>query len=292
MTTTYSVWLKSRILVDVLVLAGLYTLRVLAGGVAADVPVSEWLLAFSGFLFISLAFVKRYAELLNLSNSGGSEARGRGYQVADLGLIESIGITSGLLAVLVFAMYINSEVVKQLYGASWPLWLICPLLLYWISRLWFLARAGSLSEDPVVFAVRDPVSWIIGVAVGLLMILATAVESGDSNSQLRDESASIGTQMMSQPAHKELKPDSSGEDFVKNFAFNVGQSEIAAVKAVGQLLVVDAHLMQDGGVDIVYVDPVFDGFVAEFVRGPVLSSALEAASGEPGSKCIRVVVPA
>src|SRR5262249_28647147 len=161
--------LKEKVMIDVLTLAGLYSLRVLAGGIAVDVPVSEWLLGFSMFFFISLAFAKRYAELSQLA--AGSEARGRGYLVSDLSLIESIGPSSGYLAVLVLALYINSSQVKTLYGNPAPLWLICPLLLYWIGRVWFLAKRGILSEDPIVFAIRD---WV-SVATGCLALLLLAL---------------------------------------------------------------------------------------------------------------------
>lgn len=168
----YSWWLKRKVLVDVLVLAGLYTLRVLAGGAVAGVAVSEWLLAFSIFLFTSLAFAKRYAELLRVSDEGQSGVNGRGYRACDINIIGSMGPCCGMLAVLVFALYINSDKVSRLYVNPQLLWLICPLLLYWIGRIWFLASRRFLSEDPVVFALRDRTSLLIGAATIVLVILA------------------------------------------------------------------------------------------------------------------------
>lgn len=171
-TTAYSFWFKREALVDVLLLAGLYTLRLVAGGAATAVPISEWLLAFSMFFFTSLAFVKRYAELARLSDEGQTAARGRGYLVSDLGLIESMGPTWGCLSVLVFALYINSETTKQLYPSVQVLWLVCPLLLYWIGRIWFLAKRRQLAEDPVVFAMKDRTSLVIGIMVVVLGVIA------------------------------------------------------------------------------------------------------------------------
>lgn len=169
--TLYSGLLKSKLLVDVMVLAGLYTLRIYAGGVATELLVSEWLLAFSIFIFTSLAFAKRYVELARIGREGATTAKGRGYQVDDLSLIESIGPTSGYLAVLVFALYVH-EGAPAVYPNKSLLWLTCPLLLYWITRLWFLAKRAELHEDPVVFAVTDKVSLAIGACVGLLVLAA------------------------------------------------------------------------------------------------------------------------
>ncbi|NLX97717.1 MAG: UbiA family prenyltransferase [Rhodopirellula sp.] len=173
LTSLYTFWLKRKIMVDVLLLAGLYTLRVLAGGAAAGVPVSQWFLAFSVFLFSSLALAKRYAELARLADENQQRPHGRGYQVDDLQVLLSIGPTNGYLAVLVFALYINSDDVSRLYPNVQVLWLVCPLLLYWVGRLWMLAKRRLLSEDPVVFAIRDRVSLAVGaIAWGLAMIAA------------------------------------------------------------------------------------------------------------------------
>lgn len=167
----YSSVLKSKLLVDVIILASLYTLRVFAGGVATGLEVSEWLLAFAIFIFTSLAFAKRYVELSRLETEGKTMAKGRGYQIGDLSLILSVGPASGYLAVLVFALYISNG-VPDFYTHKNLLWLTCPLLLYWISRLWFLAKRQELNDDPVVFAVTDKASLAVGALVGLLVLLA------------------------------------------------------------------------------------------------------------------------
>lgn len=168
LTSGYSLWLKNIMLVDVMLLAILYTYRILAGGVAVDVPISIWLLAFSMFLFLSLAFVKRYTELLMVEQAAGHRAVGRNYHIGDLRIIESVGPSCGYMAVLVFALYLN-EAVTHLYQRPKFLWLICPILLYWITRIWFVARRRVLTDDPLVFALRDRVSYI----AGLLAIIIT-----------------------------------------------------------------------------------------------------------------------
>lgn len=172
LTVAYSFYLKRKLLVDVFVLAGLYTLRIMAGGAAAAVVVSPWLAAFAIFFFLSLAFAKRYAELRDLVDQADGPTHSRSYRRSDLGVIESVGPASGYMAVLVMALYINSDAVTKLYRAPWLLWLLCPLVLYWITRVWFFAQRGALSEDPVTFAVKDHVTWI-AVAMGA-MILASA----------------------------------------------------------------------------------------------------------------------
>jgi 4-hydroxybenzoate polyprenyltransferase/phosphoserine phosphatase len=128
-TCIYSFFAKRIVMLDVLMLAGLYTIRVLAGGAATGIGVSEWLMAFSMFLFVSLAFAKRYAELNRLLNSSEGAKNGRGYWVSDIGLIESMGPASGHIAVLVLALYVNGEQMKTLYRNPWPLWLLCPVLM-------------------------------------------------------------------------------------------------------------------------------------------------------------------
>jgi 4-hydroxybenzoate polyprenyltransferase len=172
---TYTLWLKREPMADVLVLAGLYTTRLVAGGSATGVPVSEWLLAFSMFVFVSLALAKRHAELARLAREGASATAGRGYLVCDQALIGSLGPASGYLAVLVLALYLNSDKVRELYAHRAVLWLMCPLLLYWLSRLWLLANRGDLNEDPVVFAITDRASIAVAV-VASLILLAAAVD--------------------------------------------------------------------------------------------------------------------
>ncbi|MBI4544074.1 MAG: UbiA family prenyltransferase [Gemmatimonadetes bacterium] len=173
LTSAYSLWLRQVLILDVLVLAGLYTIRLLAGGMAAAVPVSPWTLAFAVFLFFSLAFVKRYSELRALRATEQARANGRDYGIDDLPLLASIGPASGYLAVLVLALYINSNEVGALYRHPQVLWLVGPCLLYWITRLWFLAHRGELPDDPVVFALEDRVSYVIGGIVSVLVLLAT-----------------------------------------------------------------------------------------------------------------------
>jgi 4-hydroxybenzoate polyprenyltransferase len=165
----YSVWLKQRIVIDVLVLAGLYAYRLLSGAVAVDVWVSQWLVAFSMFLFLSLALVKRYAELDRAARAGETAANGRGYQADDLALFRVIGPASGYLAVVVFAMYISSDHAESIYATPVVLWLVCPLLLYWLTRVWFITHRGQMSDDPIPFALKDPASYIVG---GLIFLVA------------------------------------------------------------------------------------------------------------------------
>jgi 4-hydroxybenzoate polyprenyltransferase len=172
-TMAYSLRFKTAALVDVLLLAGLYTLRIIAGAAAVSVVPSFWLLAFSMFLFLSLALVKRYAELSASKIAGNSLAGGRGYRITDLELLSQFGSASAYTAVLVLALYINSDTVRGLYTHPEIIWLLCPLLLYVISRIWLLARREELDEDPVVFAIRDRrTQWLAGIGV-ILLWLAT-----------------------------------------------------------------------------------------------------------------------
>lgn len=170
MTLAYSLRLKRIVMVDVVLLAGLYTIRIIGGAVAIGSTLSFWLLAFSMFIFLSLAMLKRYTELNAVLGSGQSKASGRGYAVDDLPLIQSLGASSGYLAVLVFALYINSPESLALYARPQVLWMICPLLLYWISRLWIISHRGAMDDDPVVFAVSDRVSQIVIALCGALAI--------------------------------------------------------------------------------------------------------------------------
>lgn len=170
LTTLYSLFIKSRLMVDVLALALLYSVRIFAGGVATTIPISEWLIGFSMFFFLSLAFVKRYTELHRAIESGNPrKLRGRGYQPTDIGMIASLGSASGYLAVLVLALYIQSDAVRPLYKSPNWLWGICLVLIYWISRIWFLANRGELPGDPVSFALRDRHSLATGVVAALCL---------------------------------------------------------------------------------------------------------------------------
>lgn len=172
LTTCYTFFLKQRLIVDVLALALLFTYRVFAGAVAVQVELSFWLLAFSIFFFTSLAFVKRYAELAHLRESDEGVLRGRNYGLADIPIITAIGPASGLLAVLVFALYINSPSILAFYSTPQALWGICLVLLYFITRIWFLAARDQMHDDPVLFAVRDKQSVVAGVLVILCVFAA------------------------------------------------------------------------------------------------------------------------
>jgi 4-hydroxybenzoate polyprenyltransferase len=175
LTTIYSFSLKRRLLVDVILLGWLYTHRVLAGGIVTGIEVSQWLLAFSTFLFISLAFAKRYTELHH-APPGKSNKR-RGYRAEDLPLIGNIGPTSGFMALLVFCLYLNDLQVDpvrvELYQQPWVLWLIVPIMMFWILRVWFLAFRGELHDDPIVFAIRDKISYACFFAGAALLLIAT-----------------------------------------------------------------------------------------------------------------------
>ena len=157
---TYSFYLKQVALLDVIVLAGLYTLRVMAGSASVGIWPSPWLLAFSTFLFLSLALVKRYAELVIMEAETGM-AQVRGYQIIDKELLASMGCGSGYVAVLVLAIYISSGVAEIHYARHQMVWLLCPLLLYWISYVWLMAHRGRMHDDPLVFTARDRVSRIV-----------------------------------------------------------------------------------------------------------------------------------
>lgn len=172
LTTAYSFKLKRIMMLDVVVLATLYTSRILAGTAAIHTKPSFWLLAFSMFIFLSLAMVKRYVELLALQKSGKVTASGRGYDVDDIPLIQSLGASSGYLAVLVLALYVDSTASMSLYRHPHYLWMLCPILLYWISRTWAIAHRGVMHDDPVVFAVMDKTSRILGI-VGAVVVGAS-----------------------------------------------------------------------------------------------------------------------
>lgn len=173
-TLAYSLMLKRRMIVDVMTLAGLYTIRIIAGSIPLGIPLSFWLLAFSMFMFLSLALVKRYAELFQASIKGGTEKLGgRGYFPDDLPMIAALGAGAAYVAVMVLALYINETRTTQLYRNAEAIWLACPLLLTWISRVWMLAHRGQMNEDPLVFAVTDRVSLAIGLLMALVFWWAT-----------------------------------------------------------------------------------------------------------------------
>lgn len=170
-TLAYSLVLKRKILIDVIVLGSLYTMRVLAGGAVVGVEQSPWLLMFSLFLFLGLAIVKRCSELVARRAEGKLAMAGRGYHVEDLNILLALGAAAGYGAVLVVALYIGSPEVQELYRHPERLWLICPLLLYWMSRILILSNRNELHDDPVIFALTDRVSWAVG-AIGAAVVFA------------------------------------------------------------------------------------------------------------------------
>lgn len=172
-TIGYSIDLKSRMIIDVFTLAGLYNLRCMAGNVATGIPYSPWLMGFMLFLFLSLAFAKRHSELLRLRVVGGRSAKGRGYQAEDLELITMMGVAAGFMAALVIGVYSTSDAVKLLYASPARLWPLCPLVLYWVSRVWIITHRGNLHHDPIVFALRDRISYVLGALAAALIVAAT-----------------------------------------------------------------------------------------------------------------------
>lgn len=172
LTLAYSFGVKRIVLIDTITLAGLYTIRIIAGAMAVEIVLSFWLLLFSVFLFLSLALVKRYAELDTMQRQGKLNAAGRGYHIEDLPILHSFGTASGYLCVLVLALYINSPAVEPLYRHPQIIWFLCVLLLYWISRVWLKAHRGKMHDDPVIFALKDQVSLIIGILATITVLLA------------------------------------------------------------------------------------------------------------------------
>ena len=169
-TTAYSLYLKRRLVIDICTLAGLYTLRVIAGGAATGISLSVWLLAFSIFFFFALAAIKRQAELVDGVATAKADIHGRGYHVDDLPLVTNMAISSGYVSVLVMALYLNSPAVQEFYTTPLVLWGICPVLLYWLSRMVMVAHRGNMHDDPMIFAMKDRISQMC-----LFMILAFAI---------------------------------------------------------------------------------------------------------------------
>ena len=166
-TLAYSFYLKRKLLLDVFVLSGLYTVRILAGSAATDVPVSAWLAGFSVFFFLSLAFVKRFSELESLRERGGAVSNGRGYWIGDLEQLRALGTGAAYAAVVVMTLYINNAETARLYAHQVRLWLVVPVLLLWLSQVWMLTSRGEMHDDPVVWAITSKRSLLMG----LLMVL-------------------------------------------------------------------------------------------------------------------------
>jgi 4-hydroxybenzoate polyprenyltransferase len=171
--TAYSLRIKQVVLLDVFFLAGLYAIRLIAGHVATGIRYSAWLLGFSLFIFLSLALVKRFTELAALRLQNRESSHGRGYVAGDLELVATLGIVNGCLAALVVALYVSTQDALVLYRHPTRLLLICPLFLYWISRVWLLTHRGKMYDDPIVFALKDWVSYLVGALILGVLWLAT-----------------------------------------------------------------------------------------------------------------------
>ena len=171
-TLAYSLYLKRVVLVDVIILSALYTLRILAGAAASQVPVSHWMAAFSIFFFFSLALVKRFSELENLRARGTAPSNGRGYLVRDMEQLRAFGTSSAFASIVVFTLYINNSEVRQLYHHPQRLWLLTPMLIWWLSRVWLRASRGQMNEDPVIFALTDRASLLAGAVIFLIALSA------------------------------------------------------------------------------------------------------------------------
>ncbi|AAM71420.1 MAG TPA: UbiA family prenyltransferase [Chlorobaculum sp.] len=176
LSVVYSQYLKKIPLVDTIMLAGLYTVRILAGAFACSIIPTFWILAFSVFFFLSLAMLKRYAELLDLQTKGDTaKTSGRGYYPSDIQIIASLGTASGYLSILVLALYIQDARTIAMYKTHELIWLACPILLFWISRMWMLTHRGQMHDDPVLFAIKDRTSLITATLFACIFFLAILV---------------------------------------------------------------------------------------------------------------------
>jgi len=172
-TTLYTFWLKQLVIVDVLVLGGLYTLRIIIGGLATDITVSTWLLAFSMFVFSSMAFGKRYSELLRnqkIATENDASLKRRGYHVNDLALVQTLGICTGMMSVLVLSLYVDSTAANKYYECPQALWGVCIAVFYWICNFWLMAHRGRMNEDIVKFVFLD---W--STLVGAVIVIACSI---------------------------------------------------------------------------------------------------------------------
>ena len=169
----YSIWLKRIAVLDVMLLAGFYVYRVLIGAMAIQVVISPWLLAFSMFFFLGLGMIKRFADLMLAAKSEQASVAGRSYTTADIDFVRSVGTSSSCVATLVLALYLQSAEVTHLYKRPQFLWLVCPLVMYWNLRAWLIANRGDMSDDPILFALRDPASYVVGAITAVLLVLAT-----------------------------------------------------------------------------------------------------------------------
>lgn len=172
-TLAYSLYLKEKLLVDAMTLGFLYAYRIVVGATATGIPVSDWLIAFSVFFFLGLALVKRYSEIETKAQTDDGRIAGRGYYASDREVIGALGVASSFMSVLILALYITSPAVVTLYKHPQVLWIVCFVMIYWLSRVWVLTHRGFMPDDPIVFALRDTVSLMAGAACGLAVLAAT-----------------------------------------------------------------------------------------------------------------------
>lgn len=172
LTFAYSLGLKRALLLDVFLLAGFYVLRVVAGAAAVQVPLSNWLLSFSAFTFLSLGLLKRYGELAFLKVHGQERPVGRKYQNADMALLSASGVGCGVGAAVMLALFVESASGVVQYTRPQYLWICCPTFLFWITRLWLLAGRGTEVDDPITFALGDPISYVVAIIVGASFVLS------------------------------------------------------------------------------------------------------------------------
>ncbi len=176
LTTLYSVKFKTIAVLDIVLLGALYSLRVFAGGVSSDIKLSFWLIAFSTLFFLALAAVKRQAELIDTLQRGADHLAGRGYETADLPIINMVGLVSGFAAVQVLALYVNSEKVQELYMTPEALWGVCCILLYWVIRIVFVTNRGLMTDDPILFTVKDKVSYACLILMSAFLLIGVGSE--------------------------------------------------------------------------------------------------------------------
>jgi 4-hydroxybenzoate polyprenyltransferase/phosphoserine phosphatase len=173
LTISYSFYFKRVVLIDVLLLASLYTIRIVAGAYAIEVPMSSWLLGFSMFIFLSLALVKRCTELIAIQRLSRETMNGRDYRVSDYPMLSAMGVTAGYISILVLALFISSPESIGKYTYPGLLWLLCPLMAYWVSRLWLKTSRGEMHDDPLVFSLKDQASWI--VFINMMMVTLVSI---------------------------------------------------------------------------------------------------------------------
>ena len=172
LTLGYSTYLKTKLMLDVVCLGGLFTLRVIGGAAAIQSDLSFYLLIFSIFLFSSLGMVKRFAELHNLQIANKLSARGRGYRVEDMAPVRMIGISLGYMSVFIMGLYINSPLITEYYSNPKVIWFLIPLLTYWLGRLWIIANRGEVHEDPLIFALKDSTSLLVAAISAVILVIA------------------------------------------------------------------------------------------------------------------------